>query len=269
MYGTILHLIRFQSLPKLFPLVPITYLQPQSSPSTSEGNLGTFPVRQSSTSTTSGSIGPVPIEDHIIAIPSNGNASNTHRDSEMAHHIAFAKEQLNIIRNLIAEKSFQFSHVIRVSPRKSITTRSRAAIRKLNNEIAERCRMYSKCRASLFILGADNAILSRLKVLTPSDVTASTAILKPNEPGSTRIKLSWIWQSSSRHLPGSNVDFDIDANLHTEDPSNVLECGPTLFFGIFFFRNLISFYRHRSACSLATCSSPAYEVAGRGNINNI
>lgn len=174
----------------------------------------------------------------MIAIPSNGNTSNIHRDLEISHRISFAKEQLNIIRNLIAEKSFQFSHVIKVSPRKSITTRSRAAIRKLNNEIAERCRMYTRCRGSLFILGAENPILTSLKVLTPQDVTASTAILKPNEPGSTRIKLSWIWQSSSRHLPGSNVDFDMDAEADgdAEDRYNVLECG-YIFLGI-----LICFY---------------------------
>ena len=169
-------------------------------------------------------VGPVPIEDQILALPSNGNISNIHRDLETSHRVTIANEQLNNIRNLIAEKSFQFSHVIRVSPRKSVTTRSRAAVRKLNNEIAESCRRYTRCRDSLFVLGAENTILSRFKVLNPPDVSASTALLKPNEPGSTSIKLSWIWQSSSRHLQASNIDFDMDVDDSADDPSNVLEC---------------------------------------------
>jgi hypothetical protein len=84
--------------------------------------------------------------------------------------------------------------------------------------------MYARCRASLFILGADDAILSRFKVLNPPDVSASTALLKPNEPGSTSIKLSWIWQSSSRHLSAFNADVDMNAEDTVEDPSSVMEC---------------------------------------------
>ena len=37
------------------------------------------------------------------------------------------------------------------------------------------------------------------KVLTVNDIKASTAIVNPNEPGSTQLKLSWIWQSASGH----------------------------------------------------------------------
>ena len=50
-----------------------------------------------------------------------------------------ASEQLHHIQNLIAEKSFQFSHLIRVSPHKAVTTRARAAVKKLNDQIAEHC----------------------------------------------------------------------------------------------------------------------------------
>jgi hypothetical protein len=193
----------------------------RSGPSTTAANIGPFPASQTGPSTR---FGPVPIENQFLALPSNGNISNIHRDLETSHRVTIAKEQLTNIRNLIAEKSFQFSHVIRVSPRKSVTTRSRAAVRKLNNEIAECCRRYTRCRDCLIILGAESAILSRFKVLNPSDVSASTALLKPNEPGSTSIKLSWIWQSSSRHLQASNVDFDMDTDDSADDQSNVLEC---------------------------------------------
>jgi hypothetical protein len=89
--------------------------------------------------------GPLPIENYIIALPSNGNITNDLRDLELVHRISQADHQLNQIRNLIAEKSFQFSHVLRVAPRKAVATRSRTVVKKLNNEIAGHCRLYSKC----------------------------------------------------------------------------------------------------------------------------
>ena len=146
------------------------------------------------------SAGPLPIEDQTIAIPSNGNTSTIYRGLEITHRISVAEEQLNHIRNLIADKSFQYSHIIRASPNKGVTTRSRAAIRKLNIQIADHCRSYTRCRSSLLILEAEDSILSKFKVLNPSDVAGSTAVLDPNQPGSTRIKLSWLWQTSSRNV---------------------------------------------------------------------
>ena len=167
--------------------------------------------------------GPIPIEDVVIPLPSNGNTSLVYRDLEISHRTSAADEQLNHIRNLIAEKSFQFSHVIRVAPRKGVATRSRAAVKKLNNEIAEHCRMYSRCRISLMTLGADESLLSRFKVLSPSDIAASTIIINPNDPGSTRISLSWIWQSSARHIlafTGQNNEREMQADDH----NSLLEC---------------------------------------------
>jgi hypothetical protein len=191
--------------------VPFT-VQAEVQPS--YANLPAFPVTRPT-----GPIGPFPIEDQLIALPSNGNTSNVYRDLELTHRIRLAEDQLNHIRNLIAEKSFQFSHVIRVSPRKGVTTRSRAAVKKLNNQIAEHGRLYGKCRASIQILKAEDHILARLKVLTPIDVTASTAMLNPNAPGSTRIKLSWIWQSTSRHI----LELPVTHNLLAEQS---LHCDP-------------------------------------------
>lgn len=179
-------------------------------------------------------IGPIPIEDQIIALPSNGNTSNIFRALEIRHRISVAEEQLNHIRNLIAEKSFQFSHVIRVSPRKGVTTRSRAVVRKLNNQIAEHCRFYARCRTSLLILSAEQSILSQFRVLNPEDVIGSTAVLKPNQPGSTNVKLSWIWQTSPRNillyngpLPGvgrDENDMAEDTTTMAEKTSSLLEC---------------------------------------------
>jgi hypothetical protein len=169
--------------------------------------------------------GPLPIEDRIIALPSNGNTSNIYRALEIRHRISVAEDQLNHIRNLIADKSFQYSHVIRASPRKGVTTRSRAAVRKLNNQIAEHCRSYTRCRSSFLILEAEDSILFKFKVLNPSDVVGSTAVLDPNHPGSTRIKLSWIWQTSSRNiLCFAGQLSDVGSENTADDLPTLLEC---------------------------------------------
>lgn len=184
-----------------------------------------------------------------------------------------AEEQLNHIRNLIAEKSFQFSHVIRVSPRKGVTTRARAAVRKLNNQIAEHCRFYSRCRSSLVILGAETSTLSQLKVLNPVDVIASTAVLNPNEPGSTRIKLSWIWQTSARNIlqygtPLSNVAED-DRNM-PQDPTSMAEDLPSLLeCTSLSFKFIITLNVSSPARSLVACPSSTNAMARRSYTNYI
>ncbi|KAF8797508.1 hypothetical protein BYT27DRAFT_7125484, partial [Phlegmacium glaucopus] len=143
-----------------------------------------------------------PVEDQAIPLPSNGNVGPVYRELELSHCISHADHHLNRIRDLIAEKSFQFSHVIRVSPRKGVNTHSRAAVKKLNLKISVHCRLYTQCRARLIKLGADAVTVSRFNILTADDVKASTAIVNPNEPGSTRLTLSWIWQTAGGHRWG-------------------------------------------------------------------
>ena len=181
------------------------------------------PARSQSNRNSSKDSRPVPIEDQVISLPSNGNSSSIHAELEISYRIVRAEELLNHIRNLIAEKSFQFSHVIRVSPRKGVTTRARAAVKKLNNQIAEVSRFYVRCRSSLLTLGASSTILSKFKVLSPVDVIGSTAVLDPNRPGSTSLKLSWIWQTSARNIlayagPAASMAEPAD------DIPSVLEC---------------------------------------------
>jgi hypothetical protein len=93
--------------------------------------------------------GPLEIEDQGIPLPSNLNVSNDHRQLELSHRIVQADHHLTRIRDLITEKSFQYSHVIRISPRKGVTTRSRASVKKLNMQIATHCRLYSQSRHAL------------------------------------------------------------------------------------------------------------------------
>lgn len=114
---------------------------------------------------------------------------------ELALRIKQATRYLAAIREAVAEKSFQYSHIMRKAPSKSVKTRSRASISKLNNRIALCCRVYSRARTALVQLGADVKTLKTFRILRKEDVKASTAILDPNIAGSSSLQLSWIWQT--------------------------------------------------------------------------
>lgn len=112
-------------------------------------------------------------------------------DIELRLRTAKVEKHLQNLRELIAEKSFMYSHVMRVAPRKAVRTRARANIAKLNISITHLCRAYTKSRLALLNLGA---AAEKYPMLLRTDVRASTAILDPNQPGSTTTQLSWLWQ---------------------------------------------------------------------------
>ena len=103
---------------------------------------------------------------------------------------------LNALREAIAEKSFQYSHVIRIAPRKSIRSRARSHLVLVNNEISLLSRAYNRCHTAMIRLEASARTLSTYQPLSKEDVKSSTALLDPNTPGSTELRLSWIWQMS-------------------------------------------------------------------------
>ena len=89
--------------------------------------------------------------------------------------------------------------------------------------------MYSRCRTRIVALGADEATHARLKILSPSDIKASTAIINPNEPGSSTIKLSWIWQTAGGHRFGLDGIDEIGAGASSTNAEigageRLLEC---------------------------------------------
>ena len=98
--------------------------------------------------------------------------------------------------------------------------------------MAGHCCIYSKCQSTLVALGADHLTLSRFNVLNPDDVKGSTAVLNPNEPDYTQIKLSWIWQNTTQwlnfqhttefnHLQNANTNAGTNAGV----VNNFIECG--------------------------------------------
>lgn len=119
------------------------------------------------------------------------------RSSELRLRLNQAAGHLAAVREIVAEKSFQYSHVLRSAPTKAVRTRSRAAIAKLNTRLCLFCRMYSRARAALVRLGAADRTLSTFRALSKDDVKASTAIMSPNLSGASSLRLSWIWLSPS------------------------------------------------------------------------
>jgi hypothetical protein len=119
-----------------------------------------------------------------------------------------ANRYIMALREVIAEKSFQFTHVIRQAPRKAVITRARNVVLKINYKISFYSRMYGRCRAALVRLAADPGTLNVFRILTRQDVKASSAVINPNTPGSTSVSLSWIWQitASGETSPASLLE---------------------------------------------------------------
>jgi hypothetical protein len=131
----------------------------------------------------------LPIPSYILSV------DPVSRSLEIDQRLKQAARILGDIRDLIADKSFQFSHVIRAAPRKGVKTRARSFITKLNQRIAYQCRIYSRCRLALVKLEAGEVVLTKYQILKIEDVSSSSALIDPNRPGSTKIALSWIWQT--------------------------------------------------------------------------
>jgi hypothetical protein len=146
-----------------------------------------------------------PIEHKVIIIPSNGNVKTDISDLEIKFRTRQANTELNQLRDLIADISFQFSHVIRGQIRKNIRTRSQKRIKLIHNQVTLHARIYARCRNHLIALDCGETILRQYRVLTKEDLKSSTEILDPNRPGSTRLKLSWIWHSSRWLLMSDNA----------------------------------------------------------------
>jgi hypothetical protein len=137
----------------------------------------------------------VPPEKRVISVPSQWIKNHPYQQVELKLRIKQAAASLAALWDLIAEKSFQYSHVIRVAPKKGVRTRARSVIAQLNHRIGYHCRIYNRCRVAMEKLEADSITLGTYQILQQQDIRCSTALLNPNEPGSTRHQLSWIWQN--------------------------------------------------------------------------
>jgi hypothetical protein len=62
---------------------------------------------------------------------------------ELSLRVKQATRYLSAVREAVAEKSFQYSHVMRGTHSKGIRTRSRVVIGKASDQISHYCRVYT------------------------------------------------------------------------------------------------------------------------------
>ncbi len=161
----------------------------------------------------------IPPEHLKLALPSNGNTDMDFEMPEIAMRRKRADTLLSQIREIIAEKSFRYTEQLRAAPRKGVKTRARTAIDELERQLSFLCQVYTHCRDRMIDLGVDREVLNTFRQLSHDDVRCSTAVLKPNERGSTQLKLSWIWQSLDRR-----VEINAEEGPDSDDPATILEC---------------------------------------------
>jgi hypothetical protein len=201
------------------------------------------------------------VERQALTLPSNGNVHEDVAGVEIRHRVKQARRQISRLRDIIADISFQYSHVVRNAPRKTYRTAAQKRVRVLHNDLSYNARMYAQCRTRLIALNCEESLLRTFRVLTRQDLKASTEILRPNEQGSSSVKLSWIWRTGRYFLfqpndegeaggshdaiprasvPGSSPSVRQpeptatgDANDTDADPATLLEC-TSLAFGTCF-----------------------------------
>jgi hypothetical protein len=164
----------------------------------------------------------IPIERKIIVLPSNGNTETNVSVLEIKFRITQAQTQLNQLRELIADISFQFSHVIRGQIRKNVRTRSQKRVKSLHNQLTLHARIYTWARNHLVALNCEQSLLGQFRELKREDLKSSTAILDPNEPGSTSLKLSWIWHSGKWLLMQDNLMSESGSGTTAESESETI-----------------------------------------------
>lgn len=139
----------------------------------------------------------IPPERRHLIFPSNLVLPDGHplQQLELNLRIKQASRYLAAVREAVADKSFQYSHVMQSAPSNAVRSRSRTIISSLNERISLCCRIYARTREAMVRLRADEQTLNTFRILQKEDVKASSAILNPNIPGSSSIRLSWIWQT--------------------------------------------------------------------------
>jgi hypothetical protein len=161
------------------------------------------------------------VEREMLTLPSNGNTvGQAVVEVEINHRIKQARQQINRLRDIIADISFQYSHVIRGAIRKSVKTTAQKHVKSLHNNLVLHARIYTRCQHRLITLKCDEQWIRIFRPLTKSDLKASTAILRPNIPGSSTLQLSWIWQTG-RWFLFANADAAAAADA---DAAGLLEC---------------------------------------------
>lgn len=107
-----------------------------------------------------------------------------------------ANDILQDIRTAISRISFQWTKNYQAADRKMPKTRSRTAIDNLHKSVSHCRHVYNLCCSRMIALKIPDSVLEKsYQKITNEDVKASTVIREGTERGSTREKLSWIFQT--------------------------------------------------------------------------
>ncbi|KAF9525991.1 hypothetical protein CPB83DRAFT_726711, partial [Crepidotus variabilis] len=135
-------------------------------------------------------------EHRPLPLPSHGNVGDqvAFANAKLVLRRISANQHVAALCDAVAQKSLQYSDVICNALRKSVRTKSRALIAKINQRISFHCRAYRRCRPAICHLSDDTDVQSLFPDLLPDHVKGSTALRQPNLPGSSELRLLWIWQ---------------------------------------------------------------------------
>ncbi|KAK7680044.1 hypothetical protein QCA50_016990 [Cerrena zonata] len=156
-----------------------------------------------------------PVLPELISLPLPSSFPRDHRRGrlrevslcELRLRQGQANDSLHNLRVAIAHRSFIFrSRIRKNSPTTgySMRLRSYGDAHAIQMTIDHAAKVYRTTRTAMMLLGADDKILSTYKVLLKEDLASSTAVAEPNARGQSRVKLSWIWQTTSH---SNNPEF--------------------------------------------------------------
>lgn len=161
-------------------------------------------------------------ENHILLLPSKGNVQPGYAAEETQLREDQANRHLEQIRELIVEKSLHFTNFLQNANKRAIQTRSRRRVNDVAHLLDYHCKVYNHSRKVIEDLNPQSSVLKALRPLQRSDLNSSSALLLPNERGSTKIvlSLSWIWRSRVIQRTGMAPP----TGDTSDDPEAVKEC---------------------------------------------
>lgn len=111
-----------------------------------------------------------------------------------------ANDALHSLHLAIGQRSFLFRKKVRQGHTSANSgyhnrLRSYAEVQAVGGTVDCLAKVYSCARNAMISLDADADLMSKYKLLSKADLTASTAVVDPNARGQRNNGLSWIWQS--------------------------------------------------------------------------
>jgi hypothetical protein len=114
-------------------------------------------------------------------------------EQELKLRIGQANEALHNIRIALVDKAILFRTVIRHHRSQGRSTRAWTQVHAVEKSARVNSKIYKRARKQMLELKADEAILSKYKVLKKQDLKISTAVAEPNARGSRNDSLAWFW----------------------------------------------------------------------------